>query len=383
MRVTFLNKYYHPPHLGGIEHHLAMLSSGLAARPGLRVQAIVANEAKETVREVVDGVEVLRLGRLFAYASTPVATGMATAIRAAVTGPERADLFHLMFPYPWGETSWLRAGAPGPSVLTYHSDIVRQRYLGAAYRPILKRVLERVDRIIVGSPPMMEHSEALAPFADKCRVVPFGIEAERFAPTPETLERADALRSAHDRPIVLFVGRLIYYKGAEVLVRAMRDVDADLVMIGRGPLETDLRALATASGIEKRVTFVAPVDDEELAAWYRAAAVFCLPSVARSEAYGLVQLEAHASGTPVVCTDLPTGVPWVNRDGETGLVVPVGDAEALASALRKLLTDDALRASMGARARERVLESFTIEKMVDSTLAVYDEVLRPEGPWHA
>jgi glycosyltransferase involved in cell wall biosynthesis len=121
------------------------------------------------------------------------------------------------------------------------------------------------------------------------------------------------------------------------------------------------------------VTFLPPVEDAELAAWYRAADVLCLPSVARSEAYGLVQLEAHASGTPVVCTDLPTGVPWVNVDGETGLVVPVGDAAALGSALARLLGDDALRARMGSYARERALAEFGIGRMVERTLAVYDE----------
>jgi len=375
VRVAFINKYFYPPHLGGIEHHLSMLSTGLASRPGIQVDAIVANEGPETVREFVNGVEVLRLGRMFAYASTPVATGMPAAIRASVTGPDRADLFHLMFPYPWGEVSWLRAGAPGPSVLTYHSDIVRQRYLGAAYAPLLRRALQRVDRIIVGSPPMIGGSEALAPFADKCRVVPFGIETDRFEPTPATLARAEELRAGHVRPVVLFVGRLIYYKGVEFLVRAMSEVDADLVLIGRGPLEEDLRALAAASGITDRVTFVPPIDDAELAAWYRAADVFCLPSVARSEAYGLVQLEAHASGTPVVSTDLPTGVPWVNVHGQTGLVVPPGNQHALAAALREILADDTARERMGAFARQRALEEFTVPKMVERTLAVYDEVL--------
>jgi glycosyltransferase involved in cell wall biosynthesis len=377
VRITFINKYYYPPHLGGIEHHLSMLGSGLAQRPGVDVAAIVANEGAATVRETVGGVDVLRLGRFFAYASTPVAFGMRAAIAGAASGSAATDVFHLMFPYPWGETAWLTAGAPGSSVLTYHSDIVRQRLLGAAYRPLLNRVLDHVDRIIVGSPPMIANSEALAPYADKCRVVPFGIETERFEPTPVTLARAGELRAAHSRPIVLFVGRLIYYKGADVLVRAMRDVDADLVMIGRGPLEGELRALASSLGIEGRVTFVPPVDDAELAAWYRAAHVFCLPSVARSEAYGLVQLEAHASGTPVVSTDLPTGVPWVNRDGETGRVVPVGDSAALAAALSEVLSDDAGRARMGAFARERALADFTIQRMVERTLAVYDEVTDP------
>lgn len=379
MRVTFINKYYWPPHLGGVEHHLSMLASGLAARPGIEVEAIVANEGKATVRERVVGVDVVRVGRSFAYASTPVAPGMPAVIRAAATSARRPDVCHLMFPYPWGEVSWLMAGSPGPSVLTYHSDIVRQRVLGAAYRPILRRVLERVDRIIVGSPPMIESSEVLAPFADKCRVVPFGIETERFAPTSATLTLAEQLRATHKRPIVLFVGRLIYYKGADVLVRAMAGVDADLVMIGSGPLQGELASLAASLGITERVSILAPVDDAELAAWYRAADLFCLPSVARSEAYGLVQLEAHASGTPVVSTNLPTGVPWVNRDGETGLVVPAGDAPALAAALNRLLADDALRARMGAHARERALATFGVSAMVDGTLAVYDEVLEERG----
>lgn len=379
MRITFVNKYYWPPHLGGVEHSLNLLSTGLAAREGISVRAIVANEGRDTLRENVGGVEVIRAGRAFAYASTPVALGMSGLLRAEAASGTRPDLFHMNFPYPWGDVSWLAAGAPGPCVLTYHSDIVRQRFLGAALRPVIRRVLERVDRIIVGSPPMIEHSEALAPFADKCRVVPFAVETERFEPTPALLARAAALRATHTRPVVLFVGRLVYYKGADVLVRAMADVDADLVMIGTGPLRAELEAFAASLGISERVTILEPLGETELAAWYRAADVFCLPSVARSEAYGLVQLEAHASGTPVVSTDLPTGVPWVNEDGETGLVVPPSDAPALAAALRTLLADDELRVRMGAHARERAISTFGVPAMVDNTLAVYDELLSGTG----
>jgi rhamnosyl/mannosyltransferase len=260
-------------------------------------------------------------------------------------------------------------------VLSYHSDIVRQRFLGAAYRPVMARMLARADLIVAATPPMVANSPALRPHADKCRIVPYGIHPERYEATPARVARAAEIRAGHSRPIVLFVGRLVYYKGVDVLVRAMADLDADAVLIGNGPLEGDLRELAVASGAAERISFVPPVDDEELTAYLRAADVLCLPSVATSEAFGIVQLEAHACGTPVVCTDLPTGVPWVNRDGETGLVVPVGDVGALASALRRILDDDGLRARMGVRARERVLSEFTVERMVDSTLAVYDEVL--------
>lgn len=374
-----VNKYY-PPHLGGVEYHLRDLSEALAAR-GLGVRAVVSNEADERAQEDVAGVRVVRLPRAFAYASTPVAPSMAAELRAEALGAEPPDLFHLHFPYPWGEVSWLRAhprradGSRIPAVVTYHSDIVRQKAMLAAYRPLLARFLHRVDLVIASSPNMVEHSEFLSGVRGKCRVVPFGIDVDRFEPTPEIEQRAEELRRGHTRPVVLFVGRLIYYKGADVLVRAMADVDADLVVIGTGPLEDDLRASAVARGVADRVTFVPPVDDAELRAWYRAADVFCLPSVARSEAFGLVQLEAHASGTPVVSTRLTTGVPFVNADGVTGLTVPPGDAAALAHALRTLADDPALRAVYGSQARERARREFTVARMVDDTLEVYAEAI--------
>lgn len=379
MRVTMLNKYYHP-HLGGIEHHMRDLSAGLTAA-GHQVRAIVANEGRDRVTDAVDGVEVTRLPRTFAYSSTPVAPAMRSELRAQATGArgEAPDVFHVHTPYPWGEVSWLRARTGVPTVLTYHSDIVRQRILGSAYRPLLERVLDGVDLIIAGSPNMVEHSELLAGRADKCRVVPYGIDVLLFKDTPATLERAAALREAHARKIVLFVGRLVYYKGADVLLRAMRSVDADLVVIGRGPMEGELREYALAHGISSRVTFLEPLPDAELAAWYHAADIFCLPSVARSEAFGLVQIEAHASGTPAVSTDLTTGVPFANLDGVTGLTVPVGDAEALAGALTRLVVDDELRARLGAQARERARRDFTIPRMAADTLAVYEEAIAMHG----
>lgn len=383
MRVTMVNKYY-PPHLGGIEYHMRDLATALADQ-GHEVRAIVSNEGGPTTTGTLDKVTVTRLHRAFAYASTPVAPGMARAIAREATREDPADIVHLHFPYPWGEVSWLRArpamevarGSQTPTVLTYHSDIVRQKVLGSLYEPMLRRVLDRVDLVIASSPDMVEHSPFLSRVADKCRVVPFGIHVERYAATPEVEARAAGLRrnapSGGERPIVLFVGRLIYYKGADVLVRAMARVDADLVMIGRGPLLPELQELAEASGIADRVRFSDPVDDDELVAWYHAADVFCLPSVARSEAFGLVQLEAHASGTPVVSTTLTTGVPFVNPNGVTGLTVPPGDADALADALDALVSDEALRTRLGAAARERALDGFSTERMVRDTIGVYNE----------
>ena len=377
MRVTFVNKYYHP-HLGGIEHHMRDLASGLADLD-VDVRVLVANEGRDRAEDEVDGIPVTRLPRTFAYSSTPVAPSMRREIAALKLGEDAPDVIHMHSPYPWGELSWLRAKPRVPTVLTYHSDIVRQRILGSAYRPILERVLDRVDLIIAGSPNMVEHSELLAPRADKCRVVPYGIDTSLYAETPELAARAATLRGGHSRPVVLFVGRLVYYKGAGVLIDAAEHVDADFVLIGRGPLEGELRAKAVARGISDRITFLPPQPDDQLAAWYHAADVFALPSVARSEAFGLVQIESHASGTPVVSTDLTTGVPFANLHDVTGLTVPVGDSQALADALNRLLGDESLRARLGAQARERATGDFTIERMARDTLAVYTEATGLSG----
>lgn len=373
MRVTMVNKYY-PPHVGGVEDSLRRLSEALAARGGIDVSVIVANEGRELVRECANGVDLLRLPRALAYASTPLAPAMPRAIREATATAD--SLVHFHHPYPWGDWSIQASRTSAPLVVTYHADIVRQKRMLALYRPLLTRLLDRAARVIVGAPQIAENSPFLAPHLDKCRVVPFAIDLERYRATPTLEARAAEFRAGHTRPVVLFVGRLVYYKGVDVLVRAMAEVDADLVIVGKGPLESELREAAVARGIGDRISFLSMLPDDELRAWYHAADVFCLPSVAVTEAYGLVQLEAHASGLPVVSTDLPTGVPFVNRDGLTGLTVPPGDQAALARALQTLVTDEPLRRTLGEAARERAFRDFTVERMVDGTVQVYDEAMR-------
>jgi glycosyltransferase involved in cell wall biosynthesis len=375
VRVLQLNKYFYPPHVGGVEHSLLLLSRELASRDGIEVTAIVANEGRKAVREEIDGVDVVRVGRLAAYASTPVAPALRRTLRREARSVPPANVVHLHFPYPWGEVSWLSSGLDVPSVLTYHSDIVRQRLLGAAYAPLLRRVLARVDRIIVGSPQMIETSRFLEPHAEKCRVVPFGIDVDFYAGNEDTTLRAQRLGEGHSRPIVLFVGRLVYYKGIDVLIEAMRSVDADLVVVGRGPLLEPMQSKVREYDMSDRVTIIESLDDEQLVDWYHAADVFCLPSVAASEAYGLVQLEAHCAGTPVVSTSLPTGVPFVNPDGVTGLIVPPGDSAALAAALARLIDEPDLRQRLGSAARRRALSEFSIEHMTDLVLGVYEEAI--------
>jgi len=381
LRVTMVNKYYSPPHLGGVETVVRNLSEGLVQHAGAEVQVLVSNEGRNRVEETINGVHVIRLPRQLTLSSAPVALSMRRALRDQAPrgkrrGDERSDVINLHSPYPWGELSFMWANPLLPSVVLYHSDIVRQKRLLAAYRPFLERFLDRVQLIMTSSPNLIQSSPFLEPRAEKCRVVPFGLPARYLMPTPSVLARAAELRAPHaGQRVVLFVGRFVYYKGVDVLIRAMANVDAHLVLIGSGPLEGYLRELASAVGISSRTTFIPPPDDDELCAWYRAADVLCLPSVARSEAFGLVQIEAHAAGTPVVSTRLSTGVPYANLDGITGLTVAPGDATSLEGALTRLLSDDELRRRLGLQAQARALREFTIPRMVQETVNIYREAI--------
>ena len=175
---------------------------------------------------------------------------------------------------------------------------------------------------------------------------------------------------------MLFVGRLVYYKGLEVLLDAMSRCGGSLVIVGEGPLEGALRSLVAGKGLGERVLFAGRVADADLPAFYQACDVFVLPSIARTEAFGVVQIEAMAAGRPVVSTNLPTGVPWVNQDGVSGLVVPPGDAAALGDALHRLLEDVALRQRLGEGALRRAQTMFSRERMVATFKSVIDTVVR-------
>ncbi|MBI3980309.1 MAG: glycosyltransferase [Chloroflexi bacterium] len=369
MKVLHVYKNYYPT-FGGIESHIRLLCAGLRDVSDVDVEVLVAGADRRTSTEVVDGVRVTRAGALFTFASAPVSPAL---FREMARRP--VDIVHLHFPYPIGELAYLLMGRSRRLVITYHSDIVRQKRLLQLYRPFLRRLLARADRICVTNPRYAATSPFLSPFLDKCTVVPLGIEPARFAGNGRTRALAAAIRRDVGSPIVLFVGKLRYYKGIEYLVEAMQAIPAHLVVVGEGPYASVIRAQVKRLGLDDRVHLVDEVADEALPAYYQAADVFVLPSTHRSEAFGAVQLEAMAVGVPVVCTELGTGTTYVNRDGETGLVVPPRDAAALAGAVNRLLADDELRGRLGRQARHRVEAEFSAERMVDLVVTVYRQVL--------
>jgi rhamnosyl/mannosyltransferase len=363
LRVLHLGKYY-PPYHGGMETHLHALCT--AIRDRVDVEVVVANDGRETVREVVDGVPVTRLGTVAKLASTPFTPGLTRAIRES-----RADLVHLHFPHPTGVLAWLASRHRGRFVITYHSDVVRQRVLGGLFAPLLDRALARAAAIVCTSPQYVESSPALAPHRARCRVLPFGVPAQSMAAVDAAT--VAALRRQWGERLILAVGRLVPYKGFSYLVRAMRDVDARLVIVGDGPDRDALEREIAAQGVGDRVALVGGVPS--LAPWMHAAEVFALPSVQRSEAFGLVQVEAMLCGTPVVNTALDSGVPYVSPHGESGLTVPPRDSVALAGALNELLADATLRARLGEGGRRRAARLFGVDAMANETVALYEEIM--------
>jgi rhamnosyl/mannosyltransferase len=355
--------------MGGIETHLQTLSNEL--RRSLKVDVIVANETRRLCREIVDGVAVTRLANLATVSSMPCCPRLAAALRSL-----RSDIVHLHLPNPAALVAYLMSRRRGPLVLTWHSDIVRQKMLSRVLMPLHRWFVRNASRCIATSPDYIESSPVLSVSRERCCVIPYGILLERFA---EPHQAVAELRRRYGPRIVLAVGRLIYYKGFDCLMRAMALVKGKLILIGDGPLHLRLERQTSEMGIRERVFFAGEIDNCELAPYYHAADVFVLPSVARSEAFGIVQLEAMACGKPVVNTRLATGVPFVSVDSLTGITVPPGDPISLAQAITRLLDDADLRARYGAAASCRVRSEFTAERMAARTLTLYRELVAPSG----
>jgi rhamnosyl/mannosyltransferase len=370
MRILHVYKDYFPV-VGGIENHVKALAEAQAAA-GHAVTALVCNPGARTIEENINGVRVVKVGRVATVASMPISPGFPRALRAI-----QPDITHLHYPYPLGEISQWLAGRARPYVITYHADVTRavQRLVMAAYSPLLLRgILRRAARVMVTSPIYAASSPNLRRIPERITVVPLGVDTERFHP-PHI--------PPAPRPItLLFVGRMRHYKGIDVLLRAMKALPSDvrLVLVGDGPKREAWEALSASLNLHARVAFLGEVPDRSLPSLYRDADVFVLPATTRAEAFGTVIAEAMASGLPCITTEVGTGTSYVVEDGATGFVVPPRSPEALAGALNRLIADPALRARMGAAGRDRALRLFRFDDMIARVEAVYREVVSSSRP---
>jgi rhamnosyl/mannosyltransferase len=368
MRILHLGKYY-PPVSGGMETALETLCRVEQRSTGTR--ALVVTKSRRTVHELVEGVSVTRVGSVMTIGAVSVAPMLPVWLARA-----KADLIVLHEPNPMALVAYFLARPAAPLIVWYHSEVIRPRWrYRLFYHPFVEFALRRAERIVVASPPMLD-VPALLPHRSKCVVIPYGLKVERYQASDAVKTKANEIRLVARGPLFLFVGRLVHYKGLDVLLRALPGLEAETVVIGDGPIRSSLAIRARELGIADRVRFMGQVSNDELLAWYHACDALVLPSISRQEAFGIVQLEAMACGRPVVSTDLPTGVSWVNQHGRTGLVVRAGDVAALRGALARLACDAELRARLGTAARARVMSQFTAEQMGAAALSLYQDVCR-------
>ena len=361
--ILQVGKFY-PPHRGGMETHLKLLCDGLSR--SCDVSAVVANDSRRTTRGYSNNISVMRIGALAHLAGTAISPGMIQAIR---NNP--ADIVHIHWPNPTAIAAFLASGHRGRLVITYHSDVVRQRVLSRVIRPLLMAGLNRADSVIVTSDHYARTSSVLRGVIGKCRAIPFGLDTDPYDAVDQA--KVHDIRARYGSKLLVAIGRHVYYKGFEYLIAAMRGVRGKVLLVGDGPLRHSFQALAARLGVNDRVVFVGEVDD--VVPYYHAADAVVLPSTTRSEAFGIVQIEAMACARPVINTSLDSSVPLVSLHGQTGITVAPRDAEALASAMNLLLEDELLRNQYGQAARRRVETEFQAEVMIRRTLNVYREIL--------
>lgn len=376
LRVCHLGKYY-PPAPGGIETHVRILARSQAER-GASVQVFCINhESGPSVHESDGPVALSRFGRAASVAKLDVCPELIGALRKV-----EADILHLQAPNPTMILALALARPKVPLVVSYQSDVVRQRLRRLLFRPIEWHVYHRARRILVSSPCYAGGSRFLRAYGERIDCLPNGIDLAPYQePTAEQLAQAKQIRGRYPGPIWLGCGRMVYYKGFTNAIQALPEVPGTLLLVGDGPDRPGLEAEAHRLGLSDRVVFLGNLPHYlDLVAYYHAADAFWFPSNARSEAFGIVQVEAMASGCPVINTAIPhSGVAWVSPHEQTGLTVPPDDPQALAAAARRLLEEPELRDRLIRQGRQRAAEEFDHRVMAERSLSIYRSLLSGEA----
>lgn len=379
MRILHTYRTYFPDTQGGLEEtirQICLTTSELGAE--CRVLAPSASADRSIIRR--PEATVYRPKLTAEVASCSISLAALPRFKELV---QWADVVHYHFPWPFADVQHFATRVRKPTILTYHSDIVRQRVLGALYRPLMNRFLGAVDRIVCTSPNYFATSDVLPRFADKVEVIPIGIDEGSYADVEEsTLRRVEA---THGRDFFLFVGVLRYYKGLHILLDSLRGAPYHVVIVGSGPTERELKRQAERLGLTN-VTFTGHVPDEDKISLFKLCRGVIFPSYMRSEAFGVTLLEGAMYGRPLISTEVGSGTSHVNVDGETGLVVPPGSPRALRQAMDQMWYRPDMAERMGRKARGRFERLFTGRVMGSRYHQAYSSLLGRPGdttPSHA
>ena len=284
-RILQITKFFYP-HFGGMEKVVRDINVGLKEKIDMKV--LTCQVKGKGNKENIDNVEIFRAASIGVYFSVPISFTFPFLLKKLSND---RDILHFHLPFPLAVMSYLLVRPKGKIVVWWHSDILRPKYLyKLLYKPFLRRFLNKVDKIIVATPLHIKNSDILNDFRDKCEVIPYGIDIEQFNFTNEIKEKAEKIRGEYGPKIVLFIGRLVYYKGLEYLIQAMKGVDAKVLIIGEGKLQRSLQKLAENLKVGGKVFFLGRVKNSDILAYYRVCDIFVLPSIEKTKAFGLVQL---------------------------------------------------------------------------------------------
>ncbi|MYN11321.1 glycosyltransferase family 4 protein [Pseudoduganella aquatica] len=367
MRVLHFYKTYYPDSWGGIEQVIRQMCVG-TTRLGVHNEVLTLTRNGGPSQMEIEGHTVHRVPLNFEIASNAMSFA---AIRKLKHLARSADVIHYHFPWPFMDLAHFMAGIDKPSVVTYHSDIVRQKTLLRVYTPLKQRFLKSVDAIVATSPNYLASSPVLGRYKNKTRTITYGLDRSIYPKPPQAV--LDKWRARCGERFFLFIGMLRYYKGLHILLDALAGTDYPVVIVGAGPLEQELKAHAERLGLT-HVMFVGALEEEDKVALLELCYAMAFPSHLRSEAFGISLLEGAMYGKPMISSEIGTGTTYINVDQVTGLVVPPSDPQAFGAAMRTLWEQPELAAAMGRRAAERYEELFTAETMAHSYLALYREL---------
>lgn len=369
MRVLHFYKTSFPDTMGGIEQVINQIARG-AAKLGVKtdVLSLTPDRAAHTVE--IDGYLAHRARLDLQIDSTGYST---SAFWRFSQLAKKVDVIHYHFPWPFMDVVHFATRVKKPTVVTYHSDIIRQKHLLKLYRPLMRKFLASVDRIVATSPNYLATSDVLEKFSNKVSVIPIGIDKATY-PQPMQ-DRLQFWREKLGPKFFLFVGLIRYYKGLHILLEAAQGIDYPIVIVGAGPIEQELKAQAAQLGL-RNIHFLGHLPDEDKVALLTLCYGVVFPSHLRSEAFGVSLLEGAMYGKPMISSEIGTGTTFINIADETGLVVPPSDPVALRQAMRYLWEHPEEAADMGKRAEERYWKHFTAEQMVKSYVDLYGELVR-------
>lgn len=368
LKVLHFYKTYYPDSFGGIEQVIFQLSEAGACHQ------IESTTLSLSTRGDIDdervGMHTAHYAATnFEVASTPFSVSAISKFKALAA---QADIIHYHFPYPFMDLVHFIAGVKKPTVVSYHSDIVKQKLALKMYTPLMNQFLSSVDCIVAASPNYVETSPVLQKYLPKVKVIPYGLDKKSYPVADEAhLERWR--QQVGDR-FFLFVGAFRYYKGLHILLEAIQHTDFPLVIIGAGPIEAELKQQAQDLGL-KNIHFLGALPDEDKATLLELCYSVVFPSHLRSEAFGITLLEGAMYGKPLISSEIGTGTTYINIDQETGVVVPPSDPQALRAAMTTLWQDPELAQRYGENAAKRFQALFTSERMAESYIELYQQLI--------